>query len=73
MTIPIDKEQIWLTGRVTKLLTKCYRKGIPDDVIVSVFGGLLGASQASAEAVLEALRQLTESDEDGDEGDVAYA
>ncbi len=72
MTIPIDKDQILLTKKVTKLLTKCYRKGVADDVIVSVFGDPIGASQASAEAVLEALKNLTESDE-GDDGDVAYA
>ncbi len=72
MTIPIDRDQIWLTGKVTKLLTKCYRKGISDDVIVSVFGDLLAASQVSAEAVLEALKNLTESG-DEDDGSAAYA
>lgn len=72
MTITIDKDHVWLSGKVTKLLTKCYRRGVADETIVAVFGELLAASQVSAEAVLEALKDLTKSDDEGGEEDAAY-
>ena len=72
MTIPIDREAVWLTKKVTKLLTKRYRKGIADDTIVRVFGELLQAGQGSAEAVLTSLKELTAIDEDDDGSDPAY-
>ncbi len=72
MTIPIDREAVWLTKKVTKLLTKCYRKGVADDTIVMVFGEFLQASQGSAEAVLTSLKELTAIDEDDDGSDPAY-
>ncbi len=74
MTIQIGgpKGSAWLTGKVAKLLTKAYRRGIGDDVIVAVFGELPLTSQASAEAVLASLKELTAIDEDDDGSDPAY-
>ncbi len=72
MTVPIDRDQVWLTGKVTKLLTKCYRRGVADETIVAVFGELLAASQVSAESVLEALKKLTTSDDGGSDQGVDY-
>lgn len=72
MTITVDEGEHWLAKKVTKILNKCYRRGIKDASIVKVFGELLDTSQESAEAVLNTLKELRgEEDLDG-EDDPSY-
>ena len=77
MTVKIDAKRVedeaWLTEEVNKILKKCYLRGVSDDVIVTVFGEMLQASQVSAELVLASLKELTAPDEDEDDGSAAYA